>query len=613
MKCPAAVVRCMKQIVMLRRRRNGIDWFANVNGYRASMLEGNHLDNTGNAPISTSPLSRRQWLGKLALSGTAAALAAGLLEPGAVEAKRKSEANAADLGARVYNIRDYGARGDGKTIDTAALQAAVDACSKDGGGTVLVPLGRFVIGTTELKSNVTLHISAGGTLLGSADGKQYHSVQGIPLTGDTTLGDGNWTLLFAVRQNNIRIEGPGTIDGQGAQFRSPHRGVLAPSGLRGNQRPYFVLLYQCEDVAVRNINMINCAFHCIRPVECKRLNMEGIYIHSRVNSNNDGFHFISCEYATVSSCVVLCGDDACAMFGSCRNITVTNCFFSTRWSVFRFGGGHAGNIAVSNCVLSVVDGCPFKFQGDAGSRFENMTFSNIVLDQVTGPISISVGATRSRNGKEFPPVVVRGISFSHIHGTVTTNPASTLPESMLHVGLRPGEAHSAIVLNAINGCIIENISFSDVHISFGGGGTAEEGARRDVPKVFGEYFELGPIPAYGLYARNVRGITLSNVRFQTATPDLRPAVVLDHAEDVAFNGFSVQGDPQAGSVVRLTDCKQVLISAARVLTPSSAFIEVEGAGSENIAVDGGDLSRAACPAVFKDGALPTVVKLSNVK
>ncbi|MGH9599903.1 MAG: glycoside hydrolase family 28 protein [Terracidiphilus sp.] len=551
----------------------------------------------------------------MALPATGAVIAAGLLDGTRAEAKgAKHVQSTADLGARVYNIRDYGAKGDGTTIDTAGLQAAIDACAKDGGGTVLVPAGTFVIGTTELKSNVTLHIAADGTLLGSADGKQYHAVDAIPLRGDTTLRDGNWAMLFAVKQKNIRVEGPGTMNGQGAQFRSPRHGAMAPSGLHGNQRPYFVLVYQCEDVTVRNINLIDCAFHCIRPIESQRLHMEGIYIHSRVNSNNDGFHFISCEYATVNNCVILCGDDACAMFGSCRNITITNSFFSTRWSVFRFGGGHAGNIAVSNCVLSVVDGCPFKFQGDPGSRFENISFSDIVLDQVTGPISISVGARQSRyaGGQEFPPVVVRDISFSHIHGTVTTNPAETLPESTLHVGSRPGEAHSAIVLNSVGDSTIENISFDDVHITFGGGGTAEEGARRDVPQVFGEYFELGPIPAYGLYARNVHGITLSNVRFETATPDLRPAVVFDHVEDAVINGFSVEGNTGAESVMRFTGAKQTLITAARVLTASSPFIELDGTENEGVIVDGGDLSKAAAPVAYKNGATEGAIKLRGV-
>lgn len=87
-------------------------------------------------------------------------------------------------GARVYNVRDYGAVGDGKTLATGAIQAAVNACTLDGGGTVLVPAGIFLIGTLELKTNVTLHIVAGGKLLGSGNGKDYHAVDAIPLRGD---------------------------------------------------------------------------------------------------------------------------------------------------------------------------------------------------------------------------------------------------------------------------------------------------------------------------------------------------------------------------------------------------------------------------------------------
>ncbi len=112
--------------------------------------------------------------------------------------------------------------------------------------------------------------------------------------------------------------------------------------------------------------------------------MDGLYIRDRVNGNNDGFHFISAEYVTVSNCTVLSQDDACALFGSCKFVTVTNCVFSTRWSVFRFGGGVAENITVSNCVLYEVYGCPIKFHGKPGSRYENMSFSNLILKDVTG-------------------------------------------------------------------------------------------------------------------------------------------------------------------------------------------------------------------------------------
>ncbi|MGB7267447.1 MAG: glycosyl hydrolase family 28 protein, partial [Terracidiphilus sp.] len=352
-------------------------------------------------------------------------------------------------------------------------------------------------------------------------------------------------------------------------------------------------------------------------IESQRIWLDGIYIHNRVNGNNDGFHFISAEQVRLSNCTVKSGDDACAMFGSCKYITITNSYFSTRWSVFRFGGGHPENIAISNCVLREVYGCPMKFQGDPGSEFRNISFSDLVLDDVTGPISISVGKGHRRASDQpqpevLPPVLVRDISFNNIHGNVTTNPPHQLSEGILTVGSRPGEAHSAIVLNSVDDAILENISFSNVHLTFGGGGTAEEAARRDVPKVFGEYFELGPIPAYGLYARNAHGITLQNVRFEVSTPDLRPAVIFDHVEDAAIYGLNVQGNPEAESVLRFIDSKQALLTASRVLTASPAFLQVEGEGNEGIILEGGDLSKAATPVVFKNGASETSVKLRNL-
>jgi len=576
------------------------------------------LNNLNESASESLRLSRREWLGKLALPATGAVFAAGLLDGVSAEGARpKLAASSNDLGARVYNIRSYGAKGDKTTVDTAAVQAAIDACTGDGGGTVLVPAGTFTIGTVELKSNVTLHIAAGGTLLGSGDGKQYHAVDAIPLHGDTTLNDGNWALLFAVHAKNITIEGPGTIDGQGAQFHPAVRGATPPSGIGGNKRPYHLLVYQSENFTVRNISLLDCAYHSIRIIESQRIFLDSIYIHNRVNGNNDGFHFISAEQVRLSNCTVKCGDDACAMFGSCRYITVTNCYFSTRWSVFRFGGGHAGDIAISNCVLKEVYGCPMKFQGDPGSVFENISFSDLVLDDVTGPISISVGKGRRRASdaalpEVLPPVAVRNISFSNIHGNVTAQAPAQLSEGILGVGSRPGEVRSAIVLNAIDDAVLENISFSNVHLTFGGGGTAEDAAIRDVPKVFGEYFELGRIPAYGLYARGARGLTLDNVRFEVSTPDLRPAVIFDHVEDAAFYGLSVEGNAQAESVLRFIDSKQVLLTASRVLTSSGPFLQLEGEANDGIIVEGGDLSKAASAAAFKGGATEKSVKLRNV-
>jgi polygalacturonase len=580
--------------------------------------------NSSSHSASSAKLTRRQWLGNAPVG----AFALGLLGSRSLAAQT-SHSSSKDLGAHAYNIRDFGAKGDGKAVDTAALQSAIDACTRDGGGTVLVPAGVFQIGTTELKSNVTLHIAAGGTLLGSNDGRQYHAVDEIPLEGDTTLVDGNWALLFAVHARNVTIEGPGTIDGQGYQFHSPVRGQTPPSGVGGNKRPYHVLAYQCEGLTIRNLDLLDCAYHSIRVIQSKRVHMDTLYIHNRVNGNNDGFHFISAQFVTISNCIVMSQDDACALFGSCQNITVTNSFFSTRWSVFRFGGGNVRNIAVSNCILHQVYGCPIKFQGNPGSTYENLSFSNIVLDDVTGPIHVGVGPRPPRatppgtpppavkddmmaahQGESTTPAVLRNLSFSNIHGSVTTNPGK-LDEAKVTSNANPGEKHSAIVFNCVGGATMENISLSDVHLTFGGGGTAEDAARRELPEFAGEYFMLGPIPAYGLYARGVRGLTLENIRLQTAASDLRPAVILDRVTDAAVFGLSIMADPSAESAMRLASSKQILITAPRLLDPTKVFLSLEGSANERIVIDGGDISSAGQPLVLKDGASRSSVRFRD--
>src|SRR5258708_4231461 len=148
-------------------------------------------------------LSRRQWMTAVSVP-VAAAMVPAILAGCAASAPSPSDEAPRPTdddhlaGARVFNIRDFGAKGDGITLDTAAVQAAIDACTKDRGGIVLIPAGTFVIGTVELKENVTLHIVAQGKLLGSGDGKQYFAAQAIPLSGDSTLNDGNVGLIFAV-------------------------------------------------------------------------------------------------------------------------------------------------------------------------------------------------------------------------------------------------------------------------------------------------------------------------------------------------------------------------------------------------------------------------------
>lgn len=559
-------------------------------------------------------LSRRNWLGVVP-PALAASLASGAWTgrdssaPGTHPAVSGNSA-----GARTYNIRDFGAKGDGKALDTRAVQEAIDACTRDQGGTVLVPAGTFLIGTVELKSNVALRIAAQGKLLGSADGKQYHAAWTIPLNGDTTLDDGNVALIFAVNAQNITIEGPGTIDGQGSEFRSLRPGEPPPSGTGGADRPYHLLLYRCKNVRIRDVFLLDSAYHSVRIIESSFVWADSIRIYSRVNFNNDGFHFISSQYVHISNCDVQSQDDACALFGSCKNVTVANSTFSTRWAVFRFGGGNPENITISNCIIYKTYGCPIKMLFDADSQAQNILFSNLIMQDVTGPISIDLTNDISNQGGVHQPApkgFVRNIMFNNIRARVVAE-GGHFPEMPFEHHYRKGESRQCIVLNSVQSSYLEDVVLQDICVTYQGGGTAEEAARQ-VPQIAGEYFEIGTPPAYGLYARKVRGLTLHNVRFQVEQPDLRPAVVLDHTADVAINGLSVRGNQDAASVLRFRDTQDVLLSAARLLTPASVFLQVEGLSSQSITIDGGALSRAASLIGFKAGASPTAVNLHNAR
>jgi len=551
------------------------------------------------------PLSRRHFITNASLTAGAMVTASTVMgappdnKPGATK------------GTRIYNIRDYGAKGDGQTNDTAAIQATIDACYKDSGGTVLVPAGVFVTGTIELKSNVTLHIAAQGKILGSADGRQYRAADAIPTTGEWTMGDGNTGLIFAANAENITIEGNGTIDGQGAQFHSAVRGTPPPSGIGGNRRPHHLLFYQCKNLRIQDISLIACAYHSVRVCVCSHVYIDGIHIYSRVNSNNDGLHFISNQYVHVSNCDIQCQDDACALFGSNKFVTITNCSFSTRWSVFRFGGGHSENITVSNCIIYETYGCPIKMRCDARSHFENISFSNIVMNGVTGPISIGLGPQHPLSAGETPqkPGIVRNISFNAIRATVVK--PVPLPDVSFGSNYNPGEIFSCIILNGMDDGFMENISFNDVHVTFPGGGTAEHAAVRNVPKIAGEYYAIGVPPAWGLFARNVRGLTLQNVRFELAAPDLRPAVALDHVSDAIVNSISTTGVKEAESVYRVIACSDVLLSAVRLLSPAAVFLQAEGPAVNHIKIDGGDISKAAKPLAYANGAVEGTVILNN--
>jgi hypothetical protein len=237
------------------------------------------------------------------------------------------------------------------------------------------------------------------------------------------------------------------------------------------------------------------------------------------------------------------------------------------------------------------------------------------MRNVTGPIGIGFSGTSNNNqgnsSQNNSKPFIRNIVFNAIRATVVARPVDH-PDIHFGVSVREGEKNSCITLNAMGDYYLENISFTDVHVKYAGGGTKEQAAKM-VPNIAAEYFGVwdpdpGGPPTYGMYARNVKGLSLQNVRFEYDEPDARPAIICDNVQDATINGLSAKGT-EGTELIRLINSKDILLTAVRVLTPASAFLRVEGAKSANIVVDGGAISRATTPIVFGNDAVKESVKL----
>jgi hypothetical protein len=247
---------------------------------------------------------------------------------------------------------------------------------------------------------------------------------------------------------------------------------------------------------------------------------------------------------------------------------------------------------------------------------ENMTFSNLVMENVSCPISLRFG-NHHYNGEQrdtsFPFGAMKNLQFAEIR-------ASVLDEESLKKGItsfyaaydwktppRPyaGEERQCISICGIPGHPVEGITLRGIHITFPGGGTPEDAARRELPELedqYPEYFMWGVLPAYGLYARHVKGLALEGVRFDVASPDVRPAVVCDDAEDVELAGLRLYANPQAESLVRLRATRNAFLHGCWPLGETATMLRVEGRSCRDIALTGNDLHRVRQTTQTADGA-----------
>ena len=250
-----------------------------------------------------------------------------------------------------HNITSFGAKADGKTVSTKAIQKAIDESSVKG-GRVIIPAGNFVTGTLFLKNNTTLFFEKNARLLGSKKLSDYpKTTVGFRFFGDTWVYQ---ALIIAHNVNNITIEGEGTIDGQGAAF--PVTTKVKPDRYR--DRPYIFWIADCKNVTVKNIELRSSAMWLQSYIRCEKLRIDGIRVFNHANKNNDLMDIDGCKDVVITNIIGDADDDGITFKSTTdrisENIVVSNCILSSHCNAIKFGTeSTAGfrNVTITNCVI----------------------------------------------------------------------------------------------------------------------------------------------------------------------------------------------------------------------------------------------------------------------
>jgi polygalacturonase len=487
-----------------------------------------------------SGLNRRQMIQKTAASALAIAAAHSLSTP--VWAEGQSAPGVTATGApsgQVFDPRRFGAVGDGVTLDTAAIQRAIDACTQAGGGTVHLSPGTYYSGTINIKSNVALEIGAGATILGSANPNDYV----LPPDASAALkGAQGKHLIFSYNAQNISLRGPGTVDGNSSKYytqvnRPPvapdqqYKDVVAFGWKRSIGISPMIQLANTNNVVVENIRLQNAVGWTLQPVGCNQVLIRKVTVRNPIYSSNaDGIDPTSCQNVLVTDCDIITGDDAICVKSYnpykpydtgqiCANVTVTNCRVSTCCNGLKVGieGPNAfHNISFSNCTV----------YGDPSRPVNEWPISGIAVEEAGGSTIDGVTYDGITMTNVRTPIFIR---LQKVMGAAATAPAKG---GLQNVTISNVNATGAILTSSITGLQslpVQNIVLKNINISTDEQGRPEwtQAPVKEAETNYVEANQFGRLPSYGFYARHVVNLKMENINVATTKGDPRPMFIHD--------------------------------------------------------------------------------------
>lgn len=511
--------------------------------------------------------------------------------------------------AKFYSVKEFGAQGDGESLDTPAIQKAIDTATAGGGGTVYFPAGTYLSGTIVLKNHVSLYLDAGAAILGSTDINDYPVK--IPQLRSYTDNYTIRSLIYAEQATNISILGRGTINGQGAAFKD-RRSQDDPY----KQRPYMIRMIECRDVTVRDVTIINSPMWVQHYLACEDVIIDGITVDSYVAGNNDGIDIDSCNKVRISNCNIWSGDDAIVLKATtpkkCQNVTVTNCVLSTRCNAFKLGTESTGgfeNIVFSNSTIHDTRLAAIALEEVDGGTLERISISNITMKNVGTAIFMRLG-NRGR------PYLAKGPGGSR--GTWVREPDLEIPgvgkfSQVVISNVQAVEVDSiGCSITGIPEHPVENITLENISIQFKGGGTADM-VTREIPENeenYPEYKMFGPLPSYGFFVRHAQDVNFENVKVGFAKADHRPAFVFDDVEGLALKNVDGSLLESAPALMMFDNVKEAFVTECRPKQNLPVFLRARN--SSSIFISGNDFAKVNQKVIIGDGmSNADVFKINN--
>jgi len=463
-------------------------------------------------------------------------------------------------GQNAFNVRDFGAVGDGAHLDSPAINKAIEAAAKTGGGTVLLSAGTYLSGSIHLKSNIHILIDAGATLLGAPQSlNAYDETEAYSLGGYQDGGHCYFhnSLIWGENLTNVFITGNGMISGGGlvrdddvldkmcgfTTWDQPGAPKISYSPVRlGNKA---IALKLCRNVLIRDVAIYRAGHFAVLATGCDNITIDNV----TADTDRDGIDIDCCRNTTVSNCRINSPNDdaiclkstyALGRIALTENLTIVNCQVS---------GFEVGSLLDGTMTPAPDGDGRIKFGTESSGGFRNCTVANctfrachgLALEEVDGGImeDITVNNLAILDAPNYAIYITTG-KRNRTPGVSTGSRArNILISNVIADGV--GKM-SGIQIMGLPEMPVEGVRLDNIRLISNGGGTAKDAARapQELGAGYPEPGHLGILPAYGIYARHVKDLELANIATSFQTEDLRPAAEFVDVDGLRIDNFKAR-------------------------------------------------------------------------